>query len=394
MRVGVVFGGRSVEHQVSVITGLQIMENLDASRYTAVPIYIDQEGKWFTGEVLKDFATYRSGDFSQAIQVMVNPTKGDHSLYAIPDQVKLFGKKVVDTIDVVFPALHGTYGEDGKMQGILEWMNIPYVGCGVLAASVGMDKILMKDVFKANEIPVVPYVWFYRKAWENNHRKVIADIEERLPYPVFVKPANLGSSVGISKAHNQEELKNSIEVARAFDRKIIVEQAVDNPREINCAVLGIDDRVEASLCEEPVTAGELLTFEDKYFKKAKGSKTGEKIVPQKGESTSNRRIPAELPEDIQNKIERLAKAAFMVIDGAGTARIDFLLDEENTVYVNEINTLPGSLGYYLWEGKGIDFQALTHECIEMALERHRETDENMSTFDVNLYENTGFGAKS
>ncbi len=391
MKVGVVFGGRSVEHQVSVITGMQIMENMDKERYTPVPIFIDKDGKWFTGECLKDFATFKNDDFSEAIQVMVNPTPGDYNLYAIPEQVKMFGKKVVDKVDMIFPALHGTYGEDGRIQGVFECMDIPYVGCNVLAAAVGMDKITMKDVFKSNDIPIVNYVWFYRKSWDHHKEEVLNDIEERLPYPMFVKPANLGSSIGITKAIDRTSLKQAIEVAVRYDRKIIVEQAVVNPREINCAALGIDDRVEASLCEEPLGWKDVLTFADKYM-----SKDGSKLETEegvKGKTNTNRAIPADLTEELQERIEVLAKQAFMAIDATGTARVDFLIDEEENVYVNEINTLPGSLGFYLWEGKGVSFKELITRTLEFAEERHHEKGSNLYTFDVDLYHNTSYGSK-
>ena len=331
-RVGVVFGGKSVEHEVSVITGMQVIENMDKSKYEVVPIYITKEGKWLTGESLKEYNTFKKGDFKDAKEILISPNHGDSNLYAHPNTVGLFGKKIIDKIDVVFPALHGTYGEDGSIQGLFELMNIPYAGGGVLASSVGMDKILMKDVYKANGIPVVDYYWFYRTNWKLDNEKIISDIEEKLTYPLFVKPANLGSSIGINIARNREDLVEAIEVAVSYDRKVIIEKAVENPREINCAVMGYDEEVVASLCEEPLGWKDVLTFDDKYVKSnAKG-----------GKSTGERRIiPAEIADNIREEIEHLAKRAFTVIDAAGCSRIDFLIDENEKVYVNEINTLPG-----------------------------------------------------
>lgn len=253
----------------------------------------------------------------------------------------------MDKIDIIFPTIHGTNGEDGTIQGLFELMNIPYVGSGVLASSVGMDKILMKDVFKANGLPIVDYMWFYRREWIDDQKKTIKAIEEGLGYPVFVKPANLGSSIGISKAKDREGLIHAMEIAIRYDRKIIVEEAIENPREINCAVMGYDDNVIASLCEEPLGWDEILTFEDKYIKSN---------VKGLGKEGSRRIIPADIEDNIRENIEDIASKAFMVIDGEGNARIDFLLDRDNNIYVNEINTLPGSIAFYLWEGKGYSFQ--------------------------------------
>lgn len=383
-KVGVIFGGCSVEHEVSVITGMQVIENMDKNKYEPVPIYITKEGKWLTGSVLKDFKTYKEGNFKDTKQIVLSPNRGDYNLYLHPDATGLFGKKIIDTIDVIFPALHGTFGEDGSIQGLFEMMNIPYVGGGVLASSVGMDKILMKDVYKSYDIPLVDYAWFYRSSWEKNKDAVISSIEEKLGYPVFVKPANLGSSIGINKAKDKEGLISAIEIAIHYDRKIIIEEAVENAREINCAVMGYDNDVITSLCEEPLGWKDILSFEDKYVKgNSKGGKSGgEKKV-----------IPAEITEELKIEIEELAKQAFILIDGKGTARIDFLVDGNGKVHVNEINTLPGSIGFYLWEGKGYSFTKLIDELLDIALRTHKEKNKNMYNFDADLFTRTSYGSK-
>lgn len=383
-KVGVVFGGRSVEHEVSVITGMQVIENMDKTKYEVVPIYITKEGKWLTGNGLKEYSTFKNNDFKDAKEILISPNNGDSNLYANPESVGLFGKKIIDKIDIIFPALHGTYGEDGSIQGLFELMNIPYAGGGVLASSVGMDKILMKDVYKANGLPVVDYHWFYRTNWKSNPDNVISDIESNLTYPVFVKPANLGSSIGINIAKNRADLIESIEVAVAYDRKIIIEKAVENPREINCAVMGYDEEVITSFCEEPLGWKDVLTFEDKYVKSnAKG-----------GKSTGERRIiPADIEDTLREEIELLAKKAFIVIDGAGCSRIDFLIDVNNKVYVNEINTLPGSIGFYLWEGKGISFTKLIDKLIDIAIKTHSEKDENIYSYESDLFNKISYGGK-
>lgn len=382
-KVGVFFGGRSVEHEVSVITGMQIIENIDKTKYEVVPVYIDKEGKWYTGEALMNFKNFKNNNLKNLKEVILTPVYNDNKIYSHPETIGFLGKKLVEDIDVIFPALHGTNGEDGSLQGVFELLNLPYVGGGVLASSVGMDKILMKDVFKSYNLPIVDYMWFFRKRWDSEKDSIINEIESKLGYPVFVKPANLGSSVGISKAKDREKLIDAIEIAIRYDRKIIVEQSIENPREINCAVIGYEDKVKASLCEEPVGWKDLLTYEDKYVNSnTKGSKIG------------GRNIPADLPADITEKIQDLAKKAFMSIDCRGNARIDFLLDDAGNVYVNEINTLPGSIAYYLWEPMGISFKELITEMLEIAIEAHKEKNENMYSYDVDLFKRIEFGGKA
>lgn len=381
-KVGVIFGGRSVEHEVSVITGIQIMENIDKEKYEAVPIYINKEGKWLTGDSLFEFKNYKNNNLKDLKEIIVTPIHNDHNLYSHPETLGIFGKKVVDKIDLVFPAIHGTNGEDGTIQGIFEHMNIPYVGGGVLSSSVGMDKILMKNVFKANSLPIVDYMWFYRSEWEEDSKEILKRIEGKLRYPLFIKPANLGSSVGITKATDEKTLVDAIEVAIRYDRKIIVENAVEKPREINCAVLGYNNHVKASVCEEPLGWKDLLSYEDKYVKSN-----------MKGGKGERRRIPADIGEDIRSEIERISKEAFISIDCSGNARIDFLLDSNNNVYINEINTMPGSIAYYLWEGKGIDFKELVNKMIEIAFEMHSEKNKNMYSYDVDLFNKINLGSK-
>ncbi|MBC8591439.1 D-alanine--D-alanine ligase family protein [Wansuia hejianensis] len=383
-KVGVIFGGRSVEHEVSVITGMQIIENIDKTKYQVVPIYITKEGKWLIGECLLDFKNFKNNNLKDAKEIFMTPSHGNFNLYANPEEVGLFGKKILDTIDIIFPALHGTHGEDGSIQGLFELMDIPYVGGGVLASSVGMDKILMKDVFKANNLPIVDFYWFYRSDWKDNNESIVNNIENKLKYPVFVKPANLGSSIGINIAKDREGLIKAIEIAVNYDRKIIIEQAVQNPREINCAVLGYDEEIITSLCEEPLGWEDVLTFEDKYVKSnSKGTKT----------SGERRIIPADISDELRERIEDLAKKSFKAIDGRGTSRIDFLIDQEQNVFINEINTLPGSIGFYLWEGKGYPFKKLVDKLIDIALVTHEEKKKNMYNYDANLFNRIQYGGK-
>jgi D-alanine-D-alanine ligase len=383
-KIGVFFGGKSVEHEVSVITGHQVMENIDHELYDVVPVFIDKDGKWYTGDSLKDFNNFKNRKLENLIEVTMNPVYGDYNLYTHHNKMKRIGKNYSERLDVIFPAMHGTNGEDGSLMGLFELIGIPYVGCGVMASAVGMDKIVMKSVFKAENLPIVNYAWFYRQRWEQDSEKIIADIETNIGYPVVVKPANLGSSIGISKASNREELLESIKVAICYDRKIIVEEAVQNLREINCAVMGYEDQVKASLCEEPIGWEEIQTFADKYMSGSKGTKAGTKDG-----GADNHQIPANLPGDMSSEIQRLAKEAFIALDCAGNARIDFMIGDNKDIYVNEINTLPGSLSFHIWKASGLEFKPMLTEMVEMAIKISSEKHGNMYTYDVDLYNNMG-----
>lgn len=383
-KVGVIFGGKTVEHEVSVITGMQIIENIDKEKYKVIPIYIDKEGKWLTGDCLLDFENYKNNKLEDTKEIILSPNYGDHNIYRKPQDVRLLGKKVIDEVDVLFPAIHGMNGEDGTIQGIFELMDIPYVGGGVLSSSVGMDKVLMKDVYKANDLPIVDYYWFYRSKWDKNKELILDEIETKIGYPSFVKPSNLGSSIGISKATDREGLIEAIETAVNYDRKIIIEKAVENGREINCAVMGYEENLKTSLCEEPLGWKDILSFEDKYV--GSGVKDGKL-------SGDRRVIPAEIDDSVREEIENLAKQAFKVIDCKGVSRIDFLLDESGKVYINEINTLPGSLSFYLWEKKGYPFSKLIDELIDIAIKTHEEKQKNLYTYEANLFNRIQYGSK-
>ncbi len=380
--VGILFGGRSVEHEVSVITAIQIIENIDKTKFNPVPIYINKNGEWLVSESFLRFESFKNEKFENAKKIIMSPNYKDGNLYLHPNDIKLFTKKDLQSIDVFFPAFHGTNGEDGTIQGLLELIGLPYVGAGVLSSSVGMDKIIMKDIFKSNNIPVVDYTYYYRSTWETRREYVLNDIESKITYPLFVKPANLGSSIGISKIKIKEELENALELAFSYDRKIIIEKAVENPREINCAVMGYEDDLEVSLCEEPLGWKEILSFEDKYVKNNKSAKGDNK----------NKNIPADLSDELRTQIENYAKLAFKSIDCRGNARIDFLV-KDNQVFVNEINTMPGSIAFYLWEGRGYSFQELITKMIDIAIRAQKDKESNIYTYDSNLFKRTQFGAK-
>ncbi|WP_138159553.1 D-alanine--D-alanine ligase family protein [Peptoniphilus catoniae] len=387
--IAVIFGGRSVEHEVSIITGMQIIENMDKTKYNPIPVYITKDGRFLSGESIKTIVAFKNSDFSQAEEVFFKPYAGDHNLYTIrskkasilskeSDQVEIFAK-----IDAVFPAVHGTNGEDGTLQGLLEMVGIPYVGCGVMSAAVGMDKVTMKDVYKSHGIPMTQYTYFYRSDWQNNREEILKEAE-KIGYNLFVKPANLGSSIGISKACNREELISAIDIAVSYDSKVVIEKAVENPREINISVLGYEDNLSVSACEEPVSIEKLLTYDEKYISGSKGGS--------KGMKGQKRKLPADLKEEVEEEIERLAKEGFKSIGASGVARIDFLLDKDK-VYLNEINTLPGSISFYLWEPTGLKFSDLITRLIEIAEKKYEARKKNITSYDSQLLNKTSYGAK-
>ncbi|MDI6617278.1 MAG: D-alanine--D-alanine ligase family protein [Clostridiales bacterium] len=385
LNVAVMFGGRSVEHEVSIITGLQVMDNIDRSKYNVVPVYVSKDGDWYTGEELLNIKNYKDIKrlLSSVKKVFLPPVPSMKCLYFYPFKAGLFKKEAESIkVDVAFPALHGMHGEDGTMQGLFELANIPYVGSAVTGSAVGMDKIIMKDIFKANGIPIVNYTWFLRKDYERDRESVLNKVEGKVKYPMFVKPANLGSSIGISKAKDRAGLVDAIEIAIRYDRKIIVEEGVLDPVEINCSCLGMDDEVLTSVCEMPVSWEEFLSFDDKYMRQGSS----------KGMKSASRKIPAPIPKEKSEEIKKLSAEVFKALDCSGVSRIDFLMEKSSLkVYVNEINTIPGSFAFYLWEPLGISFKDLTDRLIQYSLKRYDEMNENIYTYDTKLLEKASLG---
>jgi D-alanine-D-alanine ligase len=360
--VGVIFGGRSVEHDVSVVTAHQIMRSFDRERYEVVPIYISRDGRWFSGEPLLDLKNFTDEVFSLngVSPVILSPGTQHHGLIINPLAGRL-SKSEIKRIDVAFPAIHGTHGEDGTLQGLLELADIPYAGCKTLASAVANDKIMTKAVLKQYDIPLVDGLNFSRAEWLENPDALVARVIKELSLPVFVKPATTGSSIGIGRAADETSLRASIDIAAHFDRRILVEKAVTNHVEINCSVMGNGDHIKASVLEQPVSWDEFLTYEEKYLRGNEGMKSAERI------------IPAPLSEEMTSRIQQLAINAFRAIDGYGIARIDFLAKPaENIVYLNEINTLPGSLAFYLWQESGMSMGDLVHHLVELARDAHGE----------------------
>ncbi len=365
--VGVIFGSRSVEHDVSIVTAQQVIRALDPAKYAAVPIYITRDGQWLTGAPLADLNTFKAADVAKVAGVQattLSPSIQHHGLITPPIS-GLFGKSTLTRIDVLFPCVHGTHGEDGTLQGLFELANIPYVGAGVAASAVANDKILAKAVLKQAGIPVIEGVAFSRHEWLIDRDRLIKRFETALGYPVFVKPATLGSSIGVARAADQTAALAAIEIALSFDRRILVEAAIIDGTEINCAVLG-NTNVRPSVLEQPTSWEQFLTFDDKYMRGSDGMKGAERI------------IPASLSAELTAAIRQMAVDAFRAIDGRGTARIDFLL-KDGAVFVNEINTLPGSLAFYLWAEEKMTPTAVCDELIQLAFEAFAE--KRRTTYD-------------
>ena len=379
-KVAVFFGGRSVEHEISVLSALQAINAFDKNKYEVVPIYISKSGKWFTGPELLDIENYKDMKSleNKSEEVFMKPVYGDFNLYKAKSGIFSKGIAVVTTLHAALPVLHGTNCEDGIFEGVLETIGLPYAGCNTLSSAVGMDKIMMKMILRSDGVPVVDFVWTTDKAWDHDREKVIGEIESKLQYPVIVKPANLGSSVGIGKAADREQLIRRIDEAEKFSDRIIIEKCIENLKEINCSVLGDAEECVASILEEPIKSGEILSYTDKYMG---GSKT-----ENEGMAASDKRIPADLPDEITEKIRRLAVQTFKALGCHGVSRVDVMIDEDTgNVYVNEINTIPGSLSFYLWEAGGISFSDLIDRLMKLAHKRKRETDNKTFSYDTNIF---------
>jgi D-alanine-D-alanine ligase len=389
LRVGVLFGGRSGEHEVSLLSAASVLNAIDKEKYEVVPIGITKEGRWLTSEHAENLLTgklvleprnLRAGDpettspaavLAQGESVVVPPEPLHRRSGLVPFQTEApLARRASDraiNVDIIFPVLHGTFGEDGTIQGLFELADIPYVGAGVLGSAAGMDKDIMKSLFIATGIPIVKHVTILRTAWVSDAKKVQKLVESKLTYPVFVKPANLGSSVGISKAHNRKELGPAIEEAARFDRKIVIEQGVggkkDKAREIECSVLGNDEPV-ASVPGEIVPGKEFYDYTAKYVDE------GSQLI-----------IPAKLSKAETKRVQELAVKAFQAVDCSGLARVDFLMDPKTKkIYLNEINTMPGftSISMYpkLWAASGLEYADLIDRLIELGLERHEDKKKN------------------
>jgi D-alanine-D-alanine ligase len=381
--VGVAFGGRSVEHDVSIITGLQALGVL-SERHAPVPIYIARSGRWYTGEALRELSVYQQdGEDPDAEEVHFDlhngrllgaaPSGGGGLLRSRRSSGGRSGQSI--ELDVVVLATHGTQGEDGCLQGALELARLPYVGPPVGAAAAAMDKVTTKAVLAQAGLPALEYLALRREQWEQDGPAVCARVRERFPFPLYVKPASLGSSVGVSRCASGDELADALELAFELDRACLVEPAVEDGIEVNCAVVGrpgVEPR--ASLCEQPVAAESFLSFEDKYMSDGKGE----------GMKGAQRLIPAPIADDLTARVQDLARRSFTAFGCGGVTRVDFLVGADGQVYINELNTIPGSFSFYLWEPAGLPFVNLMDELIDFALADHREALRTTTVFATNL----------
>lgn len=397
-KLGVIFGGKSVEHEISIITGNQAINAVDKEKYEVVPIYISKKGLMYTGNELLDLNNYKDLKSLLTKVNQITLVNDGEKINLVRFPAKKFKNNILNTIDVAIPTMHGTNGEDGAIQGFLEILGIPYAGCDILSSSVGMDKIMMRRVLKEAGIPSLDYISFYSLDYIDNPEKVISDVEEKINYPVIVKAGNLGSSVGIKKANDKAKLKEAIEYAIQFSDRVMIERAIEHLREINCSVLGDQIEAEASECEEPFGSDEILSYNDKYIS-GKGSKSG-KIGGAKttndsqnqGMAALDRKIPADITPERKKEIQDLAIKTFKTLGCSGVSRIDFMIDKDtDELYVNEINTIPGALSFYLWQATDIEFSKEIDKLVELAFKRQRQREDRTYSYDENILAMSGSG---
>lgn len=400
LKVAVIYGSRTCEHDVSIVSALQSMDNLDKNEYEIVPVYIARDGQWYTGRLLRNITFYSA--FKPELVTHVAPVMSeDGKLTLMPvtsiaphgfkGMVKVLmsnmnlGEDTVEKCDVVLPVMHGMNGEDGTLQGLLELFNVPYTSTGVLGSALGMDKIAMKQFFRGCGLPVLDGMWFARSEWNKNHEEVLNRVESSCPYPVYVKPANLGSSIGISRATDRQSLIKAIETAVEYDRRILVERGIEKPVEINCSALRIKGEVRASLCEMPASWEEFLTFDDKYLR---GSKSGKG----QGMESLARKVPAPISDELTQRIQQMTTQVYNAMDCKGVVRIDYMLDGDE-LYINEINIIPGSLAFYLWEPLGISFKEMLDCMIEDAFTAYAEKNRSVFSYNSSILRSVQGGLK-
>ena len=386
INLAVFFGCSSVEHEVSIISAVQAMRSVNKEKYDVTPIYVTKDREMFTGEELFTIENYRDFDSLLAKCDPVSVVRENGAAYMKYQNTGIFHNKKPVRIDLAFPIVHGTNCEDGTMAGYFEFLGLPYISCDILSAAVGMDKAVFKDVLKSAGLPVLDCITFRSREYQQDQETILKRITSEIGFPLIIKPVNLGSSVGISKVENEVELEEAIALAASFADHILVERAITNLREINCSVLGDADDCAASVCEEPVMHDKILSYQDKY---TSGSKGGSK-----GMASLSRKIPAEISEEKTDEIRELSCAIFKAIGANGVVRIDYLLDEDTgKVYANEINTIPGSLAFYLWEASGLKYTQLIDRLVELAFKRDRNRENLTYTISTNILSGVSFGAK-
>jgi D-alanine--D-alanine ligase len=384
LKVGVVFGGETVEHEVSIITALQAIENMNSDKYDIVPIYIAKDRTWYTGHMLFDIDVYK--DFKDLKKYATPCTLvNKNGIFYLQRTTGIFRKDITE-LDIAFPLVHGNNVEDGTIHGYLKTIGIPFVGSGVLGSALGQDKVIMKQVFSAMNLPIVDYVWFYDTEYAEIRDDIVKQID-KMEYPVIVKPATLGSSVGITFVKSSIDLNKAIEDAMKYDEKVVVEKAVPNLVEVNCSVLGNYSFQETSVIEEVLPADELLSYQDKYIGGGKGKAS-------KGMAGASRIIPARIDQTTEKRVRDLAVEAFRALNLSGVCRVDFLINKDTKeVYINEPNTIPGSLSFYLWEPAGKKYTELLDDVITLAVKDYKNKSKKIYSFDTNILSGFVMGAK-
>ena len=388
-QIGVIFGSRSCEREVAIISAVQLMRHADPEKYDVIPVYIDEAGNWYTGEALKEISSFKpfNPDKKGIIRVFPDLSSGSGALLTHTKGSGLLAKEKIEIaarVDVYIVVMHGLNGEDGTVQGLLELANVPYTSTGVAGSALGMDKIMMKQFFRGAELPVLPGIGVSRTRYEAKPEEILEQVERGLGFPVFVKPANLGSSIGVSRADNREELEDSLALAFEYDRRVLIEKGLDKPIELNCSVLGYDEEVEASPIEMPVNQDEFLDFRDKYL--ASGGS--------KGMASLHRILPAPIEDELRDEIQEMSKRIFRMMDCKGVVRIDYMFDKNSEkLYITEINTIPGSLAFYLWENAGVSYKELIDRMIRYAEKAHEDKLHANYAFTSDILKGVTFGAK-
>lgn len=378
IKLGVIFGGETVEHEISIITAVQAMNSMNTDKYEIIPIYIGKDRVWYTGEMLKEIDIYSNFDDLKRYAKKVTLCKRDGGFYLVNTSGII--RHDIKELDMAFPIVHGNNAEDGTLQGYLDTIGIPYVGSKVLGSALGMDKVVMKQVFAASDIPIVPYTWFFDTEYLDDTNKIKKNIKQ-LGYPVIVKPAALGSSVGITVVKSEKEIEEAINDAIKYDTKVIVEKLVPNLVEVNCSVIGNYEHQETSELEEVMSSEEFLSYRDKYLGNSKGTKS-------KGMASANRVIPARISDKLRKEIQAISKAAFKSLNLSGVCRIDYLIDKKaNKVYINEPNTIPGSLAFYLWDATGKKYSDLLDELITLSIKEFKNRSKKTYSFTTNILSN-------
>ena len=388
-QVGVIFGSRSCEREVSIISAVQLMRHADQEKYDIIPVYIDESGNWYTGDALKDIGSFKpfNPDKKGITKVFPDLSSGSGALLTHTRGTGLFSKdriEIAARIDVYIIVMHGLHGEDGTIQGLLELANVPYTSTGVAGSALGMDKIMMKQFFRGADLPVLPGIGVTRTRYLSEPKSVFEEVEKELGYPVFVKPANLGSSIGVSRADDRESLEDSLELAFEYDRRVLIEAGLDKPIELNCSVLGYDEEIEASPIEMPINQDEFLDFKDKYL--ASGGS--------KGMASLHRVLPAPIEDELRDEIQEMSRKIFRMLDCKGVVRIDYMFDKNaGKLYITEINTIPGSLAFYLWENAGVAYTRLIDRMVGYAEKAHGDKNRANYAYTSDILKGFSFGTK-